>query len=130
LDEAHPNVIFPLPERFASIIIVVFLRLSTLLRQKTLLATMSSTATSSTDRAALLSTETAAQAAHYGTSFVNNAYTRITEAQREGPLTFRMLGFIGGIAMTVSNALSILNRFFSFNFAGALLAVYGVFFGR
>lgn len=83
----------------------------------------------SKERAALISTETAAHAAGYGTSFVNNAYTRITEAQRDGPLTFRMLGFIGGLAMTVSNALSILDRFFSFNFAGSLLAVYGVFFG-
>lgn len=83
----------------------------------------------SQERSGLISTETVSQAAGYGTSFVNNAYNRITAAQREGPLTFRMLGFIGGIAMTISNALSIIDRFFSFNFAGSLLAVYGVFFG-
>jgi EF-hand domain pair/COPI associated protein len=39
------------------------------------------------------------------------------------------LGFIGGLAMIASNGIAILDRFFSFNFAGSLLAVYGVFFG-
>jgi COPI associated protein len=77
----------------------------------------------------LVSAEAAAAAASYGTAFVSDAITKVQKAQREGPLTFRMLGFLGGVAMTISNSLAILDRFFSFNFTGALLAIYGVFFG-
>jgi hypothetical protein len=40
-----------------------------------------------------------------------------------------MLGFLGGLAMIVSNLIAILDRFFSFNFSGALIAVYGTMFG-
>jgi COPI associated protein len=77
----------------------------------------------------LVSAEAASATASYGTSVVRDAMSRVQKAQKEGPLTFRTLGFLGGIAMTISNALAILDRFFSFNFTGAVLAIYGVFFG-
>jgi COPI associated protein/EF-hand domain pair len=77
----------------------------------------------------LISSQTATAAATTGAGLVNAASAKIQEARAEGPLTFRMLGFIGGLAMIVSNGLAILERFFSFNFAGALIAIYGVFFG-
>ena len=77
----------------------------------------------------LLSSSAVSAAASTGASFVNAGAEKIQAARREGPLTFRMLGFLGGLAMIISNGLSILERFFSFNFAGCLLAVYGVFFG-
>jgi COPI associated protein len=77
----------------------------------------------------LIGTQAATAAATTGVSFLNAAGAKIIQARDEGPLTFRMLGFIGGLAMIVSNGLAILERFFSFNFAGSLIAVYGVFFG-
>ena len=77
----------------------------------------------------LISSQAATAAATSGVSFLNAASAKINQARAEGPLTFRMLGFIGGLAMIVSNGLAILERFFSFNFAGALIAIYGVFFG-
>ena len=60
---------------------------------------------------------------------INQSAAKIKKAKLEGPLTFRTLGFIGGLAMIVSNGLGIVDRFFSFNFTGSLLAVYGVLFG-
>ena len=63
------------------------------------------------------------------TMLINQSAAKIKKAQLEGPLTFRTLGFIGGLAMIVSNGLGIVDRFFSFNFTGSLLAVYGVLFG-
>jgi hypothetical protein len=77
----------------------------------------------------LLNPETSAAAATAGAGFVNASAAKIKKARAEGPLTFRMLGFIGGLAMIVSNGIAILERFFSFNFTGAMIALYGVFFG-
>ena len=77
----------------------------------------------------LLNSQLAASAATSGASFVNASAEKIQQARKEGPLTFRMLGFVGGLAMIVSNGIAILDRFFSFNFAGAMIALYGVFFG-
>jgi COPI associated protein len=77
----------------------------------------------------LLSPQTASAAAVTGAGLINAATSQIQKAQAEGPFTFRMLGFIGGLAMIVSNGLAVLDRFFSFNFAGAMIAVYGVCFG-
>jgi len=44
-------------------------------------------------------------------------------------LTFRMMGFVGGIAMVISNGLAILDRFMGFNWPGALIAFYECIFG-
>ena len=44
-------------------------------------------------------------------------------------LTFRMMGFVGGIAMIISNGLAILDRFMGFNWTGALIALYECIFG-
>lgn len=79
--------------------------------------------------APLISAQAATAMATTGASFVNDASAKIQAARADGPLTFRMLGFIGGLAMIVSNGLAILERFFSFSFASALIAIYGVFFG-
>lgn len=35
----------------------------------------------------------------------------VMKASADGPLTFRMLGFLGGIAMVVSNGIAILERY-------------------
>ncbi|GAX17300.1 hypothetical protein FisN_10Lh163 [Fistulifera solaris] len=78
---------------------------------------------------ALLDTGVVSTAAAGGANFFNQAAQTIQQAQKEGPLTFRILGFLGGLAMIVSNGLAILERFFSFSFARSLMAVYGVIFG-
>ena len=77
----------------------------------------------------LLSTGAIGAAAASGAGLINTGAQKIQEARRDGPLTFRMLGFLGGLAMIISNGLAIMERFFSFNFARALIAIYGVFFG-
>ena len=64
-----------------------------------------------------------------GSDFIHHAAQTIQKAQQDGPLTFRMMGFLGGLAMIVSNAFAIFERFFSFNFAQSLIAIYGVLFG-
>lgn len=87
----------------------------------------SGTAPSSTTP--LISAQSASAAAATGAGLINAASSQILKAQAEGPFTFRILGFIGGLAMIVSNGIAILDRFFSFNFAGAMIAIYGVFFG-
>jgi hypothetical protein len=77
----------------------------------------------------LLDASMAAQAASAGAGWVNASASKIQRARLDGPLTFRMLGFVGGIAMILSNGIAILERFFSFNFSGCLIAIYGVAFG-
>mmetsp|Transcript_1509 Transcript_1509/g.2109 ORF Transcript_1509/g.2109 Transcript_1509/m.2109 type:complete len:253 (-) Transcript_1509:286-1044(-) len=77
----------------------------------------------------LLDQQTAAVAAIEGAKFVNASADKIKAARAEGPLTFRMLGFLGGLAMVFSNGIAILDRFFSFNYSGFIIAVYGVVFG-
>jgi COPI associated protein/EF-hand domain pair len=89
-------------------------------------ATGSATPSSTTP---LISAQSASAAAATGAGLINAASSQILKAQADGPFTFRMLGFIGGLAMIVSNGIAILDRFFSFNFAGAMIAIYGVFFG-
>ena len=78
---------------------------------------------------ALLDTKVAAAAAVSGATFVNQSADKIKKARADGPLTFRMLGFLGGLAMVFSNGIAILDRFFSFNYSGFVIATYGVFFG-
>ena len=78
---------------------------------------------------ALLNPTVAAAAAVSGATFVNESADKIKKARADGPLTFRMLGFLGGLAMIVSNSISFLDRFFSFNYSGFIIGVYGVFFG-
>jgi COPI associated protein/EF-hand domain len=77
----------------------------------------------------LLQPAAVASAASAGAIIVNQATERVRAARTEGPLTFRMMGLLGGLAMIVSNLIAILDRFFSFNFTGALIAVYGTAFG-
>jgi hypothetical protein len=87
------------------------------------------TTTPSSEGTPLLKPETAASVASAGAALVNDATAKVRAARADGPLTFRMLGFCGGLAMIGSNLISILDRLFSFNFAGALIAVYGTMFG-
>jgi hypothetical protein len=77
----------------------------------------------------LVSNAQAGAVASGAATLINQSAAKIKKARMEGPLTFRTLGFIGGLAMIVSNALGIFDRFFSFNFSGSLTAVYGVLFG-
>lgn len=77
----------------------------------------------------IITPQTAASAAVAGANYVNETASQVQQARADGPLTFRMLGFLGGLAMIVSNAIAPLERFFSFNFVGAMIAVYGFLFG-
>ena len=77
----------------------------------------------------LVDPSTAASVAVAGVSAINESAEKIAKAKFDGPLTFRMLGFVGGWAMIVSNAIGIPDRFFSFNFTGCLTAFYGFWFG-
>ena len=86
-------------------------------------------AAAATTTTPLINPQTATAAAVTGAGFINAATSQIVKAQADGPFTFRILGLIGGLAMVFSNGIAILDRFFSFNFAGAMIAVYGVFFG-
>lgn len=84
---------------------------------------------SSSERSPLVTSEQAGAVATGAASLINQSADKIKKAKMEGPLTFRTMGFIGGLAMIVSNGLGIVDRFFSFNFTGCLIAVYGVLFG-
>jgi hypothetical protein len=77
----------------------------------------------------VVTTEQAGVAASGVAALINQSADKIKKAKLEGPLTFRTLGFIGGLAMIVSNGLGIVDRFFSFNFTACLIATYGVLFG-
>jgi hypothetical protein len=77
----------------------------------------------------LITSSQAQVAAAAGASAINAASSKIKQATQDGPLTFRIMGFIGGIAMIVSNGLGIVDRFMSFNFTGSLIAIYGCLFG-
>ena len=68
-------------------------------------------------------------AAQAGTQFVNASAQKIHKDRTEGPLTYRAMAFMGGVAMIFSNVINIPSRFFSFHFAGALIAFYGTIFG-
>lgn len=77
----------------------------------------------------LLDSATATSAAVTGAGILNASAQHIRDARADGPLTFRVLGFLGGIAMVISNALAITERFFGFNWGRCIIAIYGVFFG-
>lgn len=77
----------------------------------------------------MLDAKLAGSAAVAGANFVNASADKISKARQDGPLTFRMLGFVGGLAMIFSNGIAILDRLFSFNYSGFIIALYGVFFG-
>lgn len=77
----------------------------------------------------LISSSQAQVAAVAGASILNEGAAKIKQATQNGPLSFRIMGFIGGVAMIVSNGLGIVDRFMSFNFTGSLIAIYGCFFG-
>lgn len=77
----------------------------------------------------LVSQAQAGAIASGATTLINESAAKIKKAKMDGPLTFRTLGFIGGLAMIVSNGLGIIDRFFGFNFTGCLIAIYGVLFG-
>jgi hypothetical protein len=81
------------------------------------------------EAAPLISSSQAQVAAAAGASAINAASSKIKKATQDGPLTFRIMGFIGGLGMIVSNGLGIVDRFMSFNFTGSLTAIYGCLFG-
>jgi hypothetical protein len=83
-----------------------------------------------TESAPLLVTSAQATAvATIGAGLINETSDKLKKAKADGPLTFRTLGLLGGLAMILSNGLGIFDRFFSFKFAGSLVAAYGLFFG-
>lgn len=77
----------------------------------------------------LISAGQAQVAAMAGANMINEGASKIKKARMDGPMTFRALGFLGGLAMIVSNGLGIVDRFMSFNFTGSLIAIYGCLFG-
>jgi hypothetical protein len=86
---------------------------------------------STTESSSLIDSTTAAVAAVTvtGAGMLNASAEQIRKALAEGPMTYRVMAFIGGLAMIVSNGIAILSRLFSFQFAGAVIAMYGVMFG-
>lgn len=77
----------------------------------------------------LITAAAAQTAAIASVAVINQAGSKIKKASQNGPLTFRMMGFVGGIAMVISNGLAILDRFMGFNWPGALIAFYECIFG-
>lgn len=84
---------------------------------------------SAVETTGLIDVATVASGATVSAVAINDAALKVQKARAEGPLSYRILSFLGGLAMIVSNGLAILDRFFSFNVAGALIAIYGVCFG-
>jgi hypothetical protein len=84
---------------------------------------------STSEQKPLISSSQAQVAAAAGATILNEGAAKIKKATQNGPLSFRIMGFIGGIAMIVSNGLGIVDRFMSFNFTGSLIAIYGCLFG-
>mmetsp|Transcript_20444 Transcript_20444/g.33871 ORF Transcript_20444/g.33871 Transcript_20444/m.33871 type:complete len:253 (+) Transcript_20444:111-869(+) len=88
-----------------------------------------SEAVPTTERSGLLDPSLVGTLATGGTSLVNASAEKIKKARSEGPLTYRVMAFIGGLAMIASNGIAILDRFFSFRFASAMIALYNCVFG-
>jgi hypothetical protein len=86
---------------------------------------------STTESSSLIhsSTTAAATTTVAGAGMVNASTEQIRTALTQGPMTFRVMAFIGGLAMIVSNGIVILHRLFSLQFSGAMIATYGVIFG-
>jgi hypothetical protein len=82
-----------------------------------------------TESTGLIDSMAAAAAAMAGTRMVNASAEKIKKARAEGPMTYCIMAFIGGLAMIFSNGIAILDHFFSFNFSGSLIAIYGIIFG-
>mmetsp|Transcript_3238 Transcript_3238/g.5478 ORF Transcript_3238/g.5478 Transcript_3238/m.5478 type:complete len:249 (+) Transcript_3238:22-768(+) len=83
----------------------------------------------SNDRTQLLNPALTVAAATAGAQFVNASAEKIHKDRTEGPLTYRAMAFMGGLAMIPSNIINVPSRFFSFHFSGALIALYGTIFG-
>jgi hypothetical protein len=81
------------------------------------------------EKSQLLDPTMVGAAASAGTGLINASAEKIKKARSEGPLTYRVMAFIGGLAMIASNAIAILDRFFSFRFASAMIALYNTLFG-
>jgi hypothetical protein len=89
----------------------------------------SSQATAPTETSNLLDPALAVAAATGGATLINASAQKIQKARMEGPLTYRVMAFMGGLAMIFSNGIAILDRFFSFRFASAMIALYNCIFG-
>jgi hypothetical protein len=82
-----------------------------------------------TEQSNLLDPTLAVAAATGGASLINASADKIKRARMEGPLSYRVMAFMGGLAMIFSNGIAILDRFFSFRFASAMIALYNCIFG-
>jgi len=82
-----------------------------------------------TESSNLLDPTLVVAAASGGVSLINASAAKIKKDRMEGPMTYRVMAFIGGLAMIFSNSIAILDRFFSFRFASATIATYNCLFG-
>lgn len=64
-----------------------------------------------------------------GAEFVKAQTAKLFEMTQEGPLSFRILAFLGGIGMIVAGLIDIVADSMTFNPAGLLVALYAFIFG-
>mmetsp|Transcript_615 Transcript_615/g.820 ORF Transcript_615/g.820 Transcript_615/m.820 type:complete len:319 (+) Transcript_615:94-1050(+) len=62
-------------------------------------------------------------------SFVNEQVGKVKRLATEGPLSFRVLAFLGGVAMIITSVLDWLGEIFRFSVLRALISVYTFIFG-
>jgi hypothetical protein len=87
-------------------------------------------ATEPKETSQLLASKLAMAAIAQGTSMIkSSAASSIQKDHTQGPTTYRLLALLGGIGMILSNGIAILDRFFSFRFTSALIALYNFIFG-
>lgn len=65
-----------------------------------------------------------------GAQFLRAQTAKLFEITQEGPLSFRILAFLGGIGMIVAGLIDIIaDSIMTFNPAGLLVALYAFIFG-
>jgi len=61
--------------------------------------------------------------------FVNEQVGKVRQLAEEGPLSFRVLAFLGGVAMIITSVLDWIGEIFGFNILKFLISVYTFLFG-
>mmetsp|Transcript_16930 Transcript_16930/g.38081 ORF Transcript_16930/g.38081 Transcript_16930/m.38081 type:complete len:259 (-) Transcript_16930:537-1313(-) len=64
-----------------------------------------------------------------GTSYVKKTARRIQDLATRGPLSFRVLAYLGGLAMAVTSAFDMISQFTSFHPVNTLVAFYTLLLG-
>lgn len=62
-------------------------------------------------------------------TFVNEQVGKVRQLAEEGPLSFRVLAFLGGVAMIVTSVLDWVGEIFAFKLLRCLISIYTFLFG-